>query len=115
MPHDATPPNGRMHESGMPAWVVALALAIVLSTALAVLAMTTGLVVVLLPALAIVALGYGGYLLIATRRRRARFDFDAAWKSANRRLRRVPPRPAPLGRVPCFRHGAAAARTKRPH
>ena len=45
MPHDATPRNGRMHEFGMPGWIVAL------------------------------ALGYGIYAAIAASRRRARFDF----------------------------------------
>lgn len=77
MPHDATPRNGRMYGPGLPGWVVALALAIAFSAAVAVVAVTTGLFVILLPALAVVALGYGLYAAIAASRRRARFDFGA--------------------------------------
>jgi len=72
MPHDATPRNGRMYESGVPGWVVALALAIAFSAAVAVVAVATGLFIILLPALAVVALGCGLYLVIAASRRRAR-------------------------------------------
>lgn len=75
MPHDATPRNGRMHEFGLPGWIVVLALAIALSAAAAVVAIATGLFVILLPALAVVALGYGVYAAVAASRRRARFDF----------------------------------------
>jgi len=74
MPHDTTPRNGRMHEFGVPGWIVALALAIAFSAAVAVVAVATGLFVILLPALAIVALGYGVYAAVASRRR-TRFDF----------------------------------------
>jgi hypothetical protein len=72
MPHDGTPRNGRMHEFGVPGWVIALALALAFSVAIAVLVAVTGAFVILLPALAVVALGYGLYLAIAARRR-ARF------------------------------------------
>jgi hypothetical protein len=83
-----------MYESGVPGWMVALALAIVFSTAVAVVAITTGLVAALLPALAIVAAGYGLYLVIAARRRRGRFNIAEPWRSmiddraARRRLMR---------------------------
>ena len=70
MPHDATPRNGRIYGSGVPGWLVALALAVAFSAAVAVVAVATGLFVILLPALAIVALGYGLYAAIAAARRR---------------------------------------------
>jgi hypothetical protein len=69
MPHDGTPRNGRMHEFGVPGWVIALALALAFSAAIAVLVATTGAFVILLPALAVVALGYGLYHAITARRR----------------------------------------------
>jgi hypothetical protein len=74
MPHDGTPRNGRMHEFGVPGWVIALALALAFSAAIAVLAAATGAFVILLPALAVAALGYGLYLAIAARRRARFFD-----------------------------------------
>ena len=81
MPHDATPPNGRMYQSGVPGWMVALALALVFSTAVAVVALATGLFIVLLPGFAIVALGYALYLVIAARRRRERVRILEPWRS----------------------------------
>ncbi len=74
MPHDATPQNGRMHEFGVPGWVVALALAIAFSAAAAALAVATGAFLILVPALAIAALGYGIYAAVAASRR-ARYVF----------------------------------------
>src|SRR5262249_40082255 len=75
MPHDGTPRNGRMHESGVPHWVLALALAIVFSAVVTLLGVPPGLLILLLPALAIVAAGCGIYAAIAARRRRSTFDF----------------------------------------
>lgn len=100
MPHDATPRNGRKYGPGPPGWVVALALAIAFSAAVAVVAVTTGLFIILLPALAVVALGYGLYVAMAARRRHARFDFrvdrigviqDGRWLRRRSRLSRGAP------------------------
>ena len=75
MPHDATPRNGGIYESGVPGWVLALAIALFFSVAATVLAAMTGAFLILLPALGLVALGCGLYSLIAARRQRRRFGF----------------------------------------
>jgi hypothetical protein len=75
MPHDAAPRNGGTYESGVPGWVLALAIAVFFSFAATVLAAATGAFLILLPALGLVALGCGLYALIAARRHRRRFGF----------------------------------------
>jgi hypothetical protein len=60
-----------MYQSGVPGWIVALALALAFSAAVAVVAVATGFFVILVPALAVVALGYGLYVAVVARRRRA--------------------------------------------
>jgi hypothetical protein len=75
MPHDAAPRNGGTYESGVPGWVLALAIAVFFSFAATVLAAATGAFLILLAALGLVGLGCGLYALVAARRRRRRFGF----------------------------------------
>ena len=78
MPHDATPPNGRMYGAGMPGGIAALVFALLISAAAVAVAAATHLLAVVVPALAAVGLGCGIYALVARARRRARFGID--WK-----------------------------------
>jgi hypothetical protein len=96
MPHDAAPRNGGTYESGVPGWVLALAIAVFFSFAATVLAAATGAFLILLSALGLVRTLCGDRGAAASEALRLRHA-AAALARDSRRAARAPPL-APRGR-----------------